>query len=231
MRIVTPSVELIAYTQLPPGAMYDPCSDMARVVEIAGRTSWKSEDKMTLGSAEGFCVRVVNIKKDMSIAEHVSVVLRFVTERYCSHQLVRHRLGGMTQESSHYVNYSKEKFNGEIAVVMPETLPSFGPLYDIWHSSCLHAEQAYLKLIEGGMKHHQARFVLPGCLKTEIVMSYNLRMWRAILEQRTTPNNTAEIVTLTRKAGFILASLCPEIMGDWGPERYDTTKKIPVKSS
>ncbi len=216
MKIIEPKVELLAYTQLPPvDKKWDPCSDMARIVEKCGRVSWQSDDKTFEGSADGFCVRVVNIKKDMSIAEHVSATLLFTTDRYVMSQLTRHRLGAWTVESSHYCNYGKEKFGGEIAVCRPLTVKEGTEAYEVWKASCLESEQAYLRMINLGIKHHQARFVLPGCLKTQIACTMNLRMWRTIFDQRCTPNNTAETVHVSMMAARILAQLCPEIMGDW----------------
>lgn len=219
MIIVEPKVELIAYTQLPPWSRTeDPCSDMSRVVEIAGRTSWKSEGKMSPGSADGFCVRVVNIKKDLSIAEHASATLRFTFDRYASHQLVRHRIAAYTQESTHYIDYSKERHGGQIQVCRPLDVPRDSESYMDWVEACEFTEKKYLKMIAQGTKHHSARFALVGCLKTELVATYDLRMWRTVFDQRARPNNTPEIEHAGFMAARVLASLCPEVMSDWGRE-------------
>jgi thymidylate synthase (FAD) len=215
VRIVAQSVELLAYTQLPPGRISDPCSDMARVVERCGRVSWKSEDKIGPGTADSFCVRVVSIRKDYSISEHASATILFVTDRFVTHQLVRHRLGAMTQESSHYINWSKEKWGREITVIKPLSLEEGTEHYDVWYKACLAGEKAYMSLIDSGVRHHQARAVLPGCLKSEIALTYNLRMWRTIFEQRCSPNNTLETIQVCTMAASIMADLCPEIMGEW----------------
>ena len=126
MRIVEPSAKLLAYTQLVPDSLAsgcDPCGDMARVVERCGRVSWKSEAKIERGSADDFMTRVVNIRKDESIAEHCSATLLFIMDRYASHQLVRHRIGAYTQESTHYINYSKK--GEEIEVCRPLGIPQY----------------------------------------------------------------------------------------------------------
>jgi thymidylate synthase (FAD) len=215
MRIAEPSVELIAYTQLPPEtAEPDVCSDMARVVERAGRVSWKSEDKMGPGTADGFMTRVVNIKKDESIAEHASVTMLFVTDRYASHQLVRHRLAAYTQESTHYINYGKTEKGGEIVVMRPLGIPQSSEAFNVWRHTCERAEAAYMGMLDMGVKHYHARFVLPGCLKTEVVATYNLRMWRHVVAQRIAPNNTPEIVKCMQLALPILFRLCPPMFED-----------------
>jgi thymidylate synthase (FAD) len=46
------------------------------------------------------------------------------------------------------------------------------------------AEAAYLRLIDQGARAEQARSVLPNSLKTEIVMTANIREWRHVFELR-----------------------------------------------
>jgi thymidylate synthase ThyX len=50
-----------------------------------------------------------------------------------------------------------------------------------------HIESAYMDLIKYGWQPQQARSILPNCLKTEIVVTANLREWRTIFKQRTSP--------------------------------------------
>ncbi len=45
-------------------------------------------------------------------------------------------------------------------------------------------ESAYNALIEAGSKPEEARSVLPNSLKTEIVVTYNLREWRHFFKLR-----------------------------------------------
>lgn len=227
MKVVEPNVELIAYSQLPPERFgselnphlkyvsADPCSEMARIVERCGRVSWKSEDKSGPGTADGFCTRVVNIKKDESIAEHVSVTMLFTMDRYASHQLVRHRIAAYTQESTHYINYGKEKFGKEISVCRPRGIAEGSAEYHVWHGAMLDCEAAYLKILDAGVKHYHARFALPGCLKTELIATYNARMWRHVIAQRIQPNNTPEIVFVMKKAAKIMAGLMPEMFAEY----------------
>ncbi len=47
------------------------------------------------------------------------------------------------------------------------------------------AEEAYLNLINLGATPQEARSVLPNSLKTEIVMTMNLREWRHFFKLRT----------------------------------------------
>lgn len=230
MIIVEPKAELFAYTQLVPNRVWDkgypdgsheaykmvphdPASEPARVIERCGRVSWKSEDKSGPGTAEGFITRVVNIKKDESIAEHASATILLTTDRYASHQLVRHRIGAYTQESTHYINYTKK--GRELRVCRPLGIEVGSVAYDVWKAGAEEAERRYFEIIDMGVKHYHARFVAPACLATDIAVTYNFRIWRYVLQLRTTPNNTPEIVRATKMCGDILARLCPEMFGEW----------------
>jgi len=54
-----------------------------------------------------------------------------------------------------------------------------------WFHSLQDVEESYNSLIEQGWQPQQARAVLPNSLKTEIVVTANLREWRLIFKQRT----------------------------------------------
>lgn len=217
MRIIEPKVELIAYSQLVPGyrgklGYSDPCNDLEMIVERAGRVSWKSEDKMVAGSASGFMTRVVNIRKDESIAEHASATILFTTDRYVSHQLVRHRIAAYTQESTHYINYGKK--GDHIEVCRPLGVEIGTPSFLDWNHAMATCETAYFQMLAAGVKHYHARYALPGCLKTEIIATFNLRMWRHVFKERCTPNNTPEIVFVMKQALGIMNNLCPTMYED-----------------
>ena len=49
----------------------------------------------------------------------------------------------------------------------------------------IDSEENYKQLLNNGWTPQQARSVLPNSLKTEIVVTANLREWRTILKQRT----------------------------------------------
>ena len=78
-------------------------------------------------------------------------------------------------------NYGHE---GEISVIEPFYLKecrSKEPWkYNAWVEACCKAEDRYLCLLEWGASPQEARAVLPNSLKTEIVVTANLREWRNI---------------------------------------------------
>ena len=151
-----------------------------------GRTCYKSEDKITDGSAEKF-VRGIIKRGHEAVIEHGSLTVRFICDRGVSHEIVRHRLAAFCQESTRYCNYGKEGFGGEITVIRPSTFAKTDSTYHIWKRSCEHAEVAYFDLLNEGCTPQEARSVLPNSLKTEVVMTANIREWRHFLKLRCSP--------------------------------------------
>lgn len=159
--------------------------EILRTIERAGRVCYKSEDKITDGSAERF-VRSLIEKGHESVLEHVSISVRFIVDRGVSHELVRHRVASFSQESTRYCNYSKRTFFGfEITVIAPTALNLNENSYAHWEWGCKCAEKAYFQMLAMGATPQEARAVLPNSLKTEVVMTANLREWRHILRLRT----------------------------------------------
>lgn len=91
------------------------------------------------------------------------------------------------QESTRYCNYSKDKFNNQITVIKPNYLEENTPAYESWKRACGRAEIEYFKMLDFGCTPQEARAVLPNSLKTELVMTANIREWRHFLKLRCDP--------------------------------------------
>jgi thymidylate synthase (FAD) len=155
-------------------------------IELAGRTAYKSEDKITPDSARNF-VKMIILRGHLSVLEHQSITVRIICDRGVSHEIVRHRLASYTQESTRYCNYTKGKFGSEITVIEPCFWSQDDEKYRVWKQTIEQIESGYNKLIELGATPQEARSVLPNSLKTEIVMTMNLREWRHFFTLRTSP--------------------------------------------
>ena len=190
MRIIKPSYEILTDIN---GA------EILKKIENAGRTCYKSEDKITEDSAAKFVKSLIK-SGHHSVIEHVFISVRFICDRGVSHELVRHRLASFSQESTRYCNYTKDKFNNQITFIKPcfdwaknikegtynnsSCIPKdYRAFY--WLTLCLASEQSYLNMIENKATPQEARSVLPNSLKTEIVMTCNLHEWRHVLSLRT----------------------------------------------
>ena len=148
-----------------------------QLIERAGRTCYKSENKITPESATKFVAGIVK-RGHEAMLEHASMTVKFTVDRGVSHELVRHRLFSFAQESTRYCNYSADKFGKEITVIRPCFLPNDGVVKDVWETAAENAEESYFWLLEHGMTPQEARSVLPNCLKTEVVVTGNMREWR-----------------------------------------------------
>ena len=175
MKIIKPSIEIL--DELNPEAIL-------KKLEIAGRVCYKSEDKITPESAVKFISSILK-RGHESVIEHFSFSVKFIVDRGVSHEIVRHRLASYSQESTRYCNYTKDGFGGEITVIEPIFLERGTRGYNIWRQACENAEQAYFDMLDWGGTPEEARQVLPMSLKTEIIMTANLREWRHFLRLRT----------------------------------------------
>lgn len=181
MLLVKPSVEILAMSL-----------DALQLIEAAGRTCYKSEDKITPDSAPKFTEMVLK-RGHESVIEHAVATVRFVCDRGVTHEIVRHRLASYSQESTRYCDYA----GGHVAFIIPPWLDGVEPgeyteyeanpddATNDWLNAMWNIEGIYRALREKGWRPEQARSVLPNSLKTEIVMTANLREWRHFFKLRT----------------------------------------------
>jgi hypothetical protein len=260
MEIIRPSFQILAMTghpELP--YQYQPNPEL--LIEAAGRTCYKSEDKITEGSAKDF-VAMAQEKKHLTVLEHswevrryptglmtplqysgnwskylhiseftdsgkeltiagstrafneaktnkkeleeyayfdlqekeirlysqefnepflMAATVRFICDRGASHEIVRHRPPGISQESTRYVNYSKKGMQFIQPCWWDE---SSEYAKNLWIFQMQDSERRYNELIKEGWIPQRARAVLPNSLKTELVLTAPLSEWQHIFRQR-----------------------------------------------
>lgn len=181
MLLVKPEVEVISMNSY---------EDILKKLEKIGRVCYKSEDRITEDSAETF-IRGILKRGHESVIEHENVTLRITCDRGVTHEIVRHRVASYSQESTRYCNYSNEKFGNQISVIDIATGFSYDlnqekdkMKYRIWNEAMEYAEKKYFEMLEAGATPQEARSILPNSLKTEIVMTMNLREWRHFIRLR-----------------------------------------------
>ena len=225
-----------------------------KMIEVAGRTAYHSQDKITPTSAKDFVDRMINSKHGAAL-EHGTVYLalpmesiipieangwgkyyknpysksgivcevnrekkvavitnyrvlvennwlddlqylcpstefhekrytmRFTCSRAIANELVRHRTMSFLQESTRYINYSKERHGGEITCINNPNGQLFPTTYCLI-DAYKYAEKAYFKLLENGCTPQQARDVLPNATKTELIMTGFSSDWRFLMDLR-----------------------------------------------
>lgn len=179
MRVIKPSVELIDCP---------PWEEIFKNLERCGRVCYKSEDRITPVSAEKFIKGVIKSGHE-SVLEHEKITVKVTCDRGVSHEIVRHRIASYSQESTRYCNYSNEKFGSELTFISPcfwaDTDDDHSKrLFNIWADEMQRIENAYNEMIQCGAKPEEARSILPNSLKTEIVMTMNIREWRHFFKMR-----------------------------------------------
>lgn len=156
-------------------------------IETIGRICYKSEDKITESSAKEFIKKLLK-RGHESVIEHEKISVKIICDRGVSHELVRHRIASYSQESTRYCNYFKDKFGNELTLIKPYFWNDDIQKYNIWVETMQTIEQNYNKLIEMGAKPEEARSILPNSLKTEIIVTMNLRQWRHFFKLRAAPS-------------------------------------------
>lgn len=161
---------------------------MLKAIEKAGRTCYKSEHLITKDSAKKFVKNIIS-RGHESVIEHEKITIRIICDRGVSHEIVRHRIASYSQESTRYCNYCNDKFGNELTFIEP-CFFSIDSEEDkknkkIWLDTMAMIEKNYNMLIENGAKPEEARAILPNSLKTEIVVTMNLRAWRHFFKLRT----------------------------------------------
>jgi len=210
---------------------------LLRYLEGIGRTCYKSEDKIGDDEKTRKFVQGIIDRGHHSVIEHIQMSVRFVTNRGTTHELVRHRLASYSQESTRYCNYGSDhvKFviphwtkleNGFYLVRFKNDFKWFMKIPDkkvevsaqefIWLSAMSEAEVNYKSLLNQKVPAQDARGVLPIDLKTEIVMTANIREWWHVFKLRTAPAAHPQIRNLMTELMAAAKSVAPVLFGTAG---------------
>lgn len=171
MKIVEPSFEILEF----------PVNALEQIARAA-RNCYQSDSQK---DESKFVQRLIT-SGHHSVLEHVSASVRLICDRGVMVEITRHRIGvAFSIESTRYCNFSKRKFGHGITVIRPFFFKVGTRKYNEWLFAMKTCEEAYLRLIEDeGATPQEARSVLPNSLKTDIVMTANLRAWRHIFKLR-----------------------------------------------
>ena len=204
MKIVKPCFEFVEEVK---------AMDMMKRIERIGRVCYKSEDKITEKSAGKF-VRMIIKNGHESVLEHEKITVRIVCDRGVSHEIVRHRIASYSQESTRYCNYSDKKFCNEITVIKPVYWSEDSKEYQLWRETVKRVEESYMSLIAMGASPQEARSVLPNSLKTEIVVTMNLREWRHFFRLRSSEKAHPQMREIACMMLIDFKKILPDIFTD-----------------
>jgi thymidylate synthase (FAD) len=121
--------------------------------------------------------------------------MRFTCSRAIANELVRHRVFSFLQESTRYINYSKERHGGEITYIIPSWLEG-NDNEERFIEYLKVCEKLYIEMLSGierrgiitmpadKLTPQQARDVLPNATKTELIMTGFSSDWRHVIDLR-----------------------------------------------
>jgi len=177
--------------------------DPENVIEIAGRTCYKSE----IGNPS--IIRNWIKAGHESVIEHASATFRFSgVSRSMTHQLVRHRLASYSQQSQRYVNEDNFDY-----VIPEEILGNENALY-LFIDTMEHINESYKTLRELGIKKEDARYVLPNATATEIVTTMNFRELRSFFKLRISKRAQKEIRDVAIEMLLEVVKIAPNVFQD-----------------
>lgn len=195
-----------------------------RKIALASYTCYQTNaSKKTYNDCVKFVKKLIELDHGSPL-EHASITMDIITDRGVTHELVRHRIGAYSQESTRYCNYSKGKFSEEITCLNPFATPYRTKqdydhnAFNLWADTCERCEDAYLIMIERGITPEDARSVLPMSLASEIFVTYDIRQWRHVIKQRLDSHTHPMMRYTMRVVLDELALYYPVLFGDLAEE-------------
>lgn len=188
------------------------CTMAESLIEFAGRNcyqSWSNPGKKTNADY----IKNIIEHGHGSVLEHASVTF-FITgvSRSLTHELVRHRHLSFSELSQRYVNMD------DWSLVVPPAVDgeSMGGLH---HEVTFRYQDLVKDLESRDLTRKQireaARCVMPNCTETRIVVTGNLRAWRAFIDARANEHADAEICALAVEIATQLKDRFPNVFQDY----------------
>ncbi|MGB9668049.1 MAG: FAD-dependent thymidylate synthase [Thermosulfidibacteraceae bacterium] len=105
-----------------------------------------------------------------SVFEHISFTFAIEgISRVTTHQLVRHRIASYSQRSQRYVQEDNTQF------IIPDSIMKNDEALNLFKEVMDKSKEAYKRLLELGIPKEDARYLLPQCIETKIIVTMNAR--------------------------------------------------------
>jgi len=191
-------IELLSITQ-----------NAERLIELAARICYNSQDKMTDDSHTRMIEMLIKNGHESPLEHASASFLISDVSRSLTHQLVRHRLTSVSQQSQRYVD--AKHFSTTVPIDFdnwePERQQEFSD--DIKQSYAL-----YEKWRAKGLTKEDARLFLNNATTTKLVFTANFREFRHIFKVRCSKHAQWEIRQCCNKMLTLLIAECPAAFGD-----------------
>ena len=179
------------------------------LIEYAARVCYQSHEIASEGTAAKLIKRLLAMGHESPL-EHASATFHIRgCSRAMTHQLVRHRLMSVSQQSQRYVSET------EFEYVTP---PALNAAQQQDYTRDMETIRAmYAKWRAADLKKEDARFVLPNACATSIIITANFREFRHIFKLRCTRQAQWEIRDACSTMLRVLHERVPAVFADLMP--------------
>lgn len=183
MKTIKPKVTVISHSEQKEKEL--------KFIEFADWVSRKEDRKITEESYRKSLLALMGNDGQVAL-EHISTSVHFVCDRETSTKLTKHRLISFSQESD-LIKYDNIIFISPL-FCHKETKFYNDKLCKVWTDSVAKIEEGYLKSLNDGLPVADANGMLPGCTKTELLITTNLRQWKHIIDSECTRQTHANVL-------------------------------------
>ena len=131
-------------------------------------------------------------------------------------QLTRHRLASFAVQSQRYVNMENFHYIIPDSLLVDKKINNDNKMLDKYLNFLDEAKALYKEMIEQGIKPEDARYMLPGCVLTNIVMTMNARELLHFFSLRCCNRAQSEIRSLANEMLKLVKPLAPNIFANAG---------------
>lgn len=125
--------------------------------------------------------------------------------RICSHQFVRSKHLDFLQRSQRYCDETQSD------IVIPDAVSAGATNLSQFNHAVEQCYKTYESLIRQGVKKEDARFVLPSCTTTELIVVGNFQAWVDFIKLRNTKEAQSEIRNVATEIKKQLSEIAPRI--------------------
>ncbi len=169
----------------------------ALLIEKMARVCYKSEDKITEGSAAKLVDKLIH-REHNTMLEFADLTFKFTVDTKIAAALGRHRHTTQAHESTHYIDYTNKDELIFIEQVEADEYDTYALAEHYRHVELMYFRNEQFT----SMPHTLRRIILPFALKTEMNVKANLAEWRHIIRLRASdkdhPQMTALMLDLLR---------------------------------
>jgi thymidylate synthase (FAD) len=200
------NVDLVNYTPNP-----DITVTCAARVCIRDKSFQSISEEITKEDVERIIKKVIQ-KNHLSVLEHINFTFSISgVSRILTHQLVRHRIGSYSQLSQQHTDSSENEYS------TPPEIQSDPELDKEYKEAVNNCQKLYKHLIRNGISRGSARYILPSCFSSRIMVTMNARSLFNLLSQRECRMEEWEFREVAYLIHVKLLEIAPVIFKHAGP--------------